>query len=539
MLTWLALVVLALVALRLAGGGGSAGDRGAAMHADPGDPDGAAYRVIDNPERTAAAAQAEPVDLDRGVEAIEAGAVEAVVYDNDGSVYLRTESGPWLRVEGGWTTESTTALSRAGLPFETLHDVAWDTGALRTTMGGDAVIDSLGALLAPLLLLLGLLVALVWWLKRRQGQAGGILQLRKSPARTLEPVSHLTFSDVGGLDEVKSRLQDVIDVLKEPERWTRAGVRPPRGVLLEGPPGCGKTLLARAVAGEAGVPVFVISATDLVEMFVGVGAARVRDTFEKARKQAPAVLFIDELDAVGRRRGTGMQGMAHDEREQTLNQLLVSLDGAEQAAGDASRLVVIAATNRADILDKALLRPGRFDIRLEVPTPDPAGREAVLAVHAKRLRLDPGVRLPAVAARAEGLTGAELELAINEAALRAARRDIRGEGTPLVTPEDLDQGLRAARRAVDDFDAVDALMVESGSQLSRPRGGIRARLHLEGGEPVEGRLLWADPLWIKIADADGERLVPKSRLLSLESLAGTDAVDPDVLPAAPGPVGVA
>lgn len=234
-----------------------------------------------------------------------------------------------------------------------------------------------------------------------------------------------------------------------------------------------------------------------------------------------------------------MQGMAHDEREQTLDQLLVSLDGAEQAEGKAGQLVVMAATNRADILDKALLRPGRFDMRLEVPPPDQEGREAVLEVHLRRLRVDPDVRIPKLAGQAEGLTGAELELAVNEAALRAARRDIRSEGTPLVTPEDLAEGLKAARRALDDFDSVDALMVESGSQLSRPRGGIRARLHLEGGEPVEGTLLWADPLWLKIADDEGERLVPESRLLSLQALDGTAGVDPGSLPPPPKPVGVA
>ncbi len=535
-LVWVALILLALVALVLAGTGD--GGRGAPDPASYEDDD-YGYDYVVSPERQALADGATVVGLARVEEAIAEGSVQSLVFDEVGGVYARTTAPPWLKLDGGWSSAAAQRLMTHALAYEQLGEVHYDEAAMARAAGG-GLLSTVSTLLFPLLLLIGVLLVVVLLIKRRNKNMGGVLNLRKSPARELEQASHLTFSDVGGLVEVKDRLQDVIDLLRAPDRWARAGVRPPKGVLLEGPPGCGKTLLARAVAGEAKVPVFVISATDLVEMFVGVGAARVRDTFEKARAQAPAVLFIDELDAIGRRRGTGMVGTAHDEREQTLNQLLVSLDGAEQHTGSAATLVVMAATNRADILDPALLRPGRFDLRLTVPPPDAAGRRSVLDVHTRRLRVDPDVNLDRVAAKGDGLTGAELELAVNEAAIRAARRDIRGEGTPLVTPDDLERGLEAARRAVPDFDAVDALMVESNSQLSRPRGAMRVKLHLEGGAPFEGRLLWADPLWLKVApDAGPEQLIPKRRLLAVEALAGTDAVDPATLPPPPSPVGAA
>ena len=523
---WFALVVLALVALTLSQG--SPVDRAASM-AGPSAPYGLS---------------AHPMTPVQASAAIQQGQVAAVAYDGTGGLLILNREGQWDHVVGD--EDEIGALSELLLRLEIPITSAGQLGLMDTggapEMAGMVTEVATGCLAAsaPLLLLVGLIIFLVVYLRRRQKNAGAnILQLRKSPARRLEAPSHLKFSDVGGMEPVKERLQDVIDLLKSPQAWADAGVRPPRGVLLEGPPGCGKTLLARAVAGEAGVPVMVMSATDLVEMFVGVGAARIRDTFENARKMAPAILFIDEIDAIGRRRGSGSLGMSHGEWEQTLNQLLVSLDGAERAQGKAGLLVVIAATNRADILDPALMRPGRFDLRLTIPPPDLAGRRAVLAVHTRKLRLDETVDLDALAAQAEGASGAELELTCNEAAVQAARRGIRGTGNPAVSQVDLQAALRSARRVVEGFNAVDALLVESASQLARPRGETPVRIHLEGGEVVEGRLLWADPTWLKIVVDGAERLVPKHRVMGVEALEGAAPADPSALRPPPDPVSVA
>lgn len=233
-----------------------------------------------------------------------------------------------------------------------------------------------------------------------------------------EDKKKVRFKDVAGADEEKQELVEVVDFLKDPRKFVELGARIPKGVLLVGPPGTGKTLLARATAGEAGVPFFSISGSDFVEMFVGVGASRVRDLFETAKKNAPCIIFIDEIDAVGRQRGAGLGG-GHDEREQTLNQLLVEMDG----FGGNEGIIIIAATNRADILDPALLRPGRFDRQITVDRPDLAGREAVLKVHARNKPLDEHVNLKAIAQRTPGFSGADLENLLNEAALVAARRD--------------------------------------------------------------------------------------------------------------------
>ena len=241
----------------------------------------------------------------------------------------------------------------------------------------------------------------------------------KSRARQLnENQTRVTFSDVAGVDEAKDELQEVIAFLKDPKKFTRLGGRIPKGCLLVGPPGTGKTLLARAIAGEAGVPFFSISGSDFVEMFVGVGASRVRDLFVQAKKQAPCIVFVDEIDAVGRQRGAGLGG-GHDEREQTLNQLLVEMDGFEANDG----VILIAATNRPDVLDPALLRPGRFDRRVVVPRPDIKGREGILAVHSRRVPLEGDVDIRVLARGTPGFAGADLENLVNEAALLAARND--------------------------------------------------------------------------------------------------------------------
>jgi cell division protease FtsH len=267
---------------------------------------------------------------------------------------------------------------------------------------------------APILLLIGF-----WIFFMRQMQSGGnkALSFGKSKAKlSSSSQKKVTFKDVAGVDEAKEELQEIIEFLKEPQKFQKLGGRIPKGVLLMGPPGTGKTLLARAVAGEANVPFFSISGSDFVEMFVGVGASRVRDLFEQGKKNAPCIVFIDEIDAVGRHRGAGLGG-GHDEREQTLNQLLVEMDGFESNEG----VILVAATNRPDVLDPALLRPGRFDRRIVVNRPDVKGREGILAVHTRKIPMSDDVDVPVLARGTSGFSGADLANLVNEAALNAAR----------------------------------------------------------------------------------------------------------------------
>ncbi len=277
------------------------------------------------------------------------------------------------------------------------------------------------ATLLPILGTAALLVFVyVFFMQQAQG-GGKAMSFGKSRAKIVsEDKKKTTFSDVAGADEEKAELEEIVDFLKYPRRFMELGARIPHGVLLIGPPGTGKTLLARAVAGEAGVPFFSISGSDFVEMFVGVGASRVRDLFEQAKKSSPCIVFIDEIDAVGRHRGAGMGG-GHDEREQTLNQLLVEMDG----FGDNAGVIILAATNRPDILDPALLRPGRFDRQIVVGTPDVRGREEILRVHSRGKPLDSDVKLSVIAKTTAGFTGADLENLMNEAALLAARQDAK------------------------------------------------------------------------------------------------------------------
>lgn len=264
-----------------------------------------------------------------------------------------------------------------------------------------------------------LFVFFIFFMRQLQGTGGKAMTFGKSKAKLLsESHNKVTFADVAGIDECKEELEEIVAFLKDPKKFTKLGGRIPKGVLMMGPPGTGKTLLARAVAGEAGVPFFSISGSDFVEMFVGVGASRVRDLFEQGKKNAPCIIFIDEIDAVGRHRGAGLGG-GHDEREQTLNQLLVEMDGFESNEG----VILIAATNRPDVLDPALQRPGRFDRRIVVPRPDLRGRLGVLKVHTKRIPLAPEVELEIIARGTPGMTGADLENLVNEAALLAARQN--------------------------------------------------------------------------------------------------------------------
>ena len=267
---------------------------------------------------------------------------------------------------------------------------------------------------APLLLIIG-----AWFFVMRQMQSGGgrAMGFGKSRAKLLtEKQGRITFEDVAGIDEAKAELEEIVHFLKDPQKFQRLGGKIPKGVLLVGPPGTGKTLLARAIAGEANVPFFTISGSDFVEMFVGVGASRVRDMFEQGKKSAPCIIFIDEIDAVGRHRGAGLGG-GNDEREQTLNQMLVEMDGFESNEG----VILIAATNRPDVLDPALLRPGRFDRQVVVPNPDVSGREKILLVHMKKVPLASDVDPKTIARGTPGFSGADLANLVNEAALLAAR----------------------------------------------------------------------------------------------------------------------
>ena len=275
-------------------------------------------------------------------------------------------------------------------------------------------------LLLPISSIVLLILMFMLFIGGPQSQGKGTMPFGKSKARmlTANDRNKVTFKDVAGIEEEKEELQEIVDFLKNPKKYTDMGARIPKGVLLVGGPGTGKTLLAKAVAGEAGVPFFIISGSDFVEMFVGVGASRVRDLFEQAKRNAPCIVFIDEIDAVGRQRGAGLGG-GHDEREQTLNQLLVEMDGFSANEG----VIVLAATNRPDVLDKALLRPGRFDRQIVVPAPDVKAREQILEVHARKKKLADDVDLNIIAKNTSGFTGADLENILNEAALLAARRE--------------------------------------------------------------------------------------------------------------------
>jgi cell division protease FtsH len=330
--------------------------------------------------------------------------------------------------------------------------------------------------LAPALLLIGVLV----WLTRRQlsGGAGGVLGgFGRSTARRAEKGEQLrvTFDDVAGIDEAEQELVEIVDFLKNPQRYTKLGARIPRGVLLYGPPGTGKTLLARAVAGEAEAAFFSLSASEFVEAIVGVGASRVRDLFKQAKEAAPAIVFIDELDAIGRSRSGGYSGISggHDEREQTLNQILTEMDGFEAD----TNVIVLGATNRAEILDPALLRPGRFDRRIAVQPPDRPGRAKILKIHARSLPLAPDVDLDLIAASTPGATGADLALVVNEAALFAARR-----GHPRVEQPDF-------------TDAIEKIILGAERQIVMTDADRRRTAYHESGHALVGMLLpGADPV---------------------------------------------
>ena len=350
-----------------------------------------------------------------------------------------------------------------------LEDAGVEIQAVKQEKSG--FMSSLGLWL-PFLVIIGIWIFLM---NRMQGGGrGGAMGFGKSKAKLLtEKHGKVTFNDVAGIDEAKDELEEIVDFLKDPQKFGRLGGKIPKGALLVGPPGTGKTLLARAIAGEAGVPFFTISGSDFVEMFVGVGASRVRDMFDQAKKNAPCIVFIDEIDAVGRHRGAGYGG-GNDEREQTLNQLLVEMDGFEANEG----VILIAATNRPDVLDPALLRPGRFDRQVQVPNPDITGRQKILNVHAKKTVLGPDVDLRIIARGTPGFSGADLANLVNEAALMAARI-----GKRFVTMEDFENSkdkvmMGAERRSM--------VMTEDEKKLTayHEAGHAVVGLHLPQHDPI-------------------------------------------------------
>jgi len=358
----------------------------------------ALFNLFSNGQSTSGARSISYSDF---IQRVEGGAVSSVTLDGE-RVIMRASDGTQY-----------VAIRPAG---ENIADKLLAQGVeVRAEPQEQSGILSIISLWLPFLVLIGIWI---FFMNRMQGGGrGGAMGFGKSRAKLLtEKQGRVTFDDVAGIDEAKEELEEIVEFLRDPQKFSRLGGKIPKGALLVGPPGTGKTLLARAIAGEAGVPFFTISGSDFVEMFVGVGASRVRDMFEQAKKNAPCIVFIDEIDAVGRARGVGIGG-GNDEREQTLNQLLVEMDGFEANEG----VIIVAATNRKDVLDPALLRPGRFDRQIHVPNPDIKGREKILGVHARKVPLGPDVDLRTIARGTPGFSGADLANLVNEAALMAAR----------------------------------------------------------------------------------------------------------------------
>ena len=426
---------------------------------------------------------------------------------NDEGLILESAYGETLFVDRQSGARVVPVLVEAGVPFV-------------TESGGEGSDNLITWLIVALIV-----IAVVMFFLRRMGGGGmnNIFEMRKTKSRPIDEANKAQFTDIGGNRAAVETLADIVDFLRDPKRWTSAGTRLPRGILLVGPPGTGKTLLARAVAGETQSAFFYTSAAEFVEMFVGIGAARVRDTFEKAASQEPAVVFIDELDAIGRRRGASV-GTMHEEREQTLNQLLVLMDGLEQHR----RLVVMAATNRPDVLDPALLRSGRFDRMLRLEPPTTAERVEILRIHTREKPLDDGVVLERIAEQTEGFTGADLETLANDAALLAVRRtrDDAGDArnSASLTIDDFETALAEMMNSNRQFDRLDSLLVESVSQFAEPTGRAVARVTLTTGTIVEGTVVWMNAAHIKLRTADGEEvIVAKEMAEQIVPLAGTES----------------
>lgn len=473
--------------------------------------------------RNGAAPKADRATLAQFRKALEVYDVASYSFDRFSVLYRSRQSDDYyqapLNVRGGeWTEELSQLIGQSGAEY----------------IDESAESEGRSEWLPFLLITVGLIVVIYFVLKRLGGGAHqNIFALRNSKARLAEECHKVRFADVGGCVEAKQELGDIVSFLKSPQRWTDAGARLPRGVLLEGPPGCGKTLLARAVAGETDGRFYYTSASEFVEMFIGVGPARVRDMFDTARKEAPAVIFIDELDAIGRRRGSGV-GFANEEREQTLNQILVCMDGFQPT----DRVVVIAATNRADILDKALVRAGRFDRRIRIDALDALQRSEVLRIHTRSKTLSADVSLEDIANATEGLNGADLETLTNQAALLSVRRSEASGAGPGICASDFHLALQRREDQSRGFDALDAVLFEATTQLAEPTARAVAKITLVNGTVLEGDVVWVDPNFVKISRGDtsnGENreqrtcIIPKGQILTLEAAAGTASISVDDL----------
>ena len=362
-----------------------------------------------------------PLSISQVAQQIEAGKVARIIINNDNSLTVISSSDSTIEQTARKEPETTfvSQLLALGVTPDQLAKVSVQVNPPSPWAG----LLTLASYLLPVILF----AVLFWFIFRQaQGSNNAAMAFGKSKARMFSGEhSTVTFEDVAGIDESKEELKEVVEFLKEPQKFIQLGARIPKGVLLVGPPGTGKTLLAKAVSGEAGVPFFSISGSEFVEMFVGVGASRVRDLFDQAKRHSPCIVFVDEIDAVGRQRGAGLGG-SHDEREQTLNQMLVEMDGFDTD----TNVIVVAATNRPDILDPALLRPGRFDRRITLDRPDMRGREAILKVHARGKPFSPSVDLGSIARGTPGFVGADLENLVNEGAILAARRNLKAIGQP-------------------------------------------------------------------------------------------------------------
>jgi len=456
------------------------------------------------------------------------GGSDEPVYREDLATFLEdldNEQVEAVRINNGLLTiklrTSDARYETLGVVDEELTAKLWDQG-VEVSWGEESKTSD--TLLAYVFIGLGIFLVVLFFFKRAgKNMMGGAMSFGRTTAKLISETSETTFADVGGCAEAKTQLADVIDFLKSPKPWLDAGVRLPRGILLEGPPSCGKTLLARAVAGETNARFYLVSASEFVEMFVGVGAARVRDLFETAVKQAPAVIFIDELDAVGRRRGSGIGG-GHDEREHTLSQLLVSIDGFQQT----DQVIVMAATNRPDILDQALVRPGRFDRRIKIPPLTRQERIDTLAIHTRNKPLANDVSLAELADRTDGFNGSELENLANEAALPAVRRACRQSGgSPAVHRADMLEAVRPIESNRRQFTKLDAVLIESATQLSEPAGKAIVRLALTDGTVTAGEVIWADASFVKLrgADDNADTIIPKRQIQRIEILDGTESVE--------------
>jgi cell division protease FtsH len=440
-------------------------------------------------------------------EDLASGMVVGVSVDHQNRVYVQRVDGSEYAVDLHYTEPLDQTLEAAGVPIGWRDEPSEERGSSNTWL----------IALVAIVVFLGLVVFYVR--RARQAGAATVFALRKTTARLVSDTPKVGWADVGGAADAKAYLKDTVDFLLRPAKWEAAGARPPRGILLEGPPGFGKTLLAKALAGEAKLPFFEVTGSEFVELFVGVGAARVRDLFDEAKKKAPCVVFIDELDAIGRKRGGAGASLTHQEREQALDQMLVCLDG---FAGR-SRVVVVAATNRADVLDPALLRPGRFDIVLRVGDFSDADRVAILELHSRNKPLGDDVELEAIAALVPDASGADLEQICNAAAMRAARRG----GSPVkILQSDFESAAASQAPKSTQLDKLDTFLVAASSGVAQPTSSLLVSVELRSGESRVGIIVWADPFSLKLKTTTGTTVLSRAQIVS---------ITPEGKPAAIGP----